>query len=198
MIPLRRRALREILGHDTRFALLDLVRRAPGVPVRAAADALGVDYSTVQYHARVLEKHGVLVTAPVAHALRLYPPNAVPGPRERRVLDARHCPTARLIEAAVRARGRATLGDLAGALGLPRTTAQAHLQRLARAGVLDHWREGGARVYAPAPGAPPLPDASGPPGAAAAPGAPGFGAAAAAAGAPAAGDAEAGRRHQHA
>lgn len=146
---MRRRRLVELVGQPTRFALLDLVRRAPGLPVMRAATALGVDYSTIQYHARVLERHGALTVAHVAGALRLYPPGAAPAPPDRARLDALASETARDVANSVLVRGAATLREVMTALDIPRSTAQQHLKRLAEAGVLDERPEpAGATVFA--------------------------------------------------
>lgn len=153
-----------LLGNDTRFHLVDLARRHPGITVTAAARALRVDYSTVQYHVRVLQRHGTLSCLRLAGALRVYPPGALPARDARSVLGALPSPSARRIARLVLSRPRTRVADVTERFGISRTSAQDHLLRLERAGLVTATRTGNAKVYAPADGVDPdlvpvLPDA---------------------------------------
>lgn len=45
-------------GDEIRARLLDLARREPGLSLAGAGAALGLDSSTIAYHARILARRG--------------------------------------------------------------------------------------------------------------------------------------------
>lgn len=142
----RIRPLPEVVEQDTRQRLLALVGACPGVSLSAAARALGVDYSTVQYHVRVLETYRQIECASEGRPLRLQLRARSGALDEAGSGRGEGAPRGDVLDV-VRARGACTLQDVVVALDVPRSTARARLARLAGEGVLAVEKRDGAFVY---------------------------------------------------
>lgn len=140
----RVRPLHEVIEQDTRQRLLSLVAACPGVSLGDAARALGVDYSTIQYHVRVLTRAAAL-HCEAADRIRLHLSAPLAAAANARLaLDA---PGSRDIADVVRARGPCSVQDVVMALDVPRSTAKMRLARLANVGVLAVEDDGNRRLY---------------------------------------------------
>lgn len=131
---------------ETRERLVDVLRGTPGLTQREAARALGLDYSTIQYHVRRLERERAVRLVPLGRVQRLYLPEDEPS-AALRAKAALESPGARAVLELARARGGVTVRDIVDVLALPRSTAHERLARLARAGVLVPEDAGSAIVY---------------------------------------------------
>lgn len=129
-----------VLDQPTRERILALVRERPGVTFGDLRRATGMGAGTLTYHARVLERAGVLHSVPDGQVRRFF------------TLDAgRVAPTPPLDERAVQAlreRGPMSAGELARALGVSRQALHYHLKRMLREGRLVARPEGRELVVA--------------------------------------------------
>lgn len=114
-------------NHESRRALVQILRERPGRTLTELANDLDVDYKTALHHARVLERAGHIVVAAEGRRRPCY---------LRRPSGERQEPP-RVIFAlrAVRA-GASTPAALAAAAGVARGTAGSMLERLAASGLL--------------------------------------------------------------
>lgn len=120
------RASGTLLSNPNRRAIAERVALAPGASIQRLADAVGVDYKTAQYHARVLAEAGVLVVRRLDRRRTACYPAGAAGEAPR----ARPAPS-RAVAALVALQGGArSASQMAAALGVPRSTASMMLRRL--------------------------------------------------------------------
>lgn len=117
------------LYSGTRGRLVAFLEARPGATLGEAAQAVGVDHSTVDYHLHRLERAGAARRVRRGRAVRLF----LNGPREEEaVTPVRSRREACL--AFVRANPGVALVDVAAAVGVSRGTAWVHLRTLASEG----------------------------------------------------------------
>lgn len=63
----------EVLTHDLRSSILDIVHRSPGIHLSKVVRETNSHESTIRYHTRVLETSNHIQTAPILGYLRMYP-----------------------------------------------------------------------------------------------------------------------------
>lgn len=114
-----------------RVAFLDAVSARPGSNVSEIARVLGIHPGTAHVHARILARAGLVTTQRDGRALRLFPAGPL-SPRERFLGNLG--PSLDVYEAVER--GIAGASSIASELGITRSSARHHLQRLARLGAL--------------------------------------------------------------
>lgn len=128
-----------VLGHDSRAKLLDLLRSRPGISPADAARELGVDPSTALYHLRRLVKEGFATTHGERRGARYFAAGTVAAEDRLRVVVERE--SAGLLDEI-----RTTPGEsktaLAQRLAIARATLHWHLGRLERAGLVRCERAG--------------------------------------------------------
>jgi len=126
------------LAHDTRRALVDRVREAPGSPLTAVGRALDVPRSTVRYHVRVLEREGLVTAETIAGRNRLFPADE-DAPALAAAL--RRDGAGDLLRS-IAADGPGSVTALAERLDRAPSTVSHHLSRLADDGLVERRDEG--------------------------------------------------------
>lgn len=119
-----------VADHEAREAILRAVRDEPGLAASDLRRRLRMPRSTLAYHARRLEREGLLVTRRAGQRLLLLPPGARLAP------DAALPPEVRALLDLVRHAPGKTTTDYARLAGVPRRTAAGHLAALERDGLV--------------------------------------------------------------
>lgn len=134
---------RHVLETEQRWRLAQLIDHDPGVNVSRASEALGIDRAAVRYHARVLQRHGLVATIHDSMETRLYPTQAVPrgalaAKRERAPASLE---ILRLLKQAPQGLARRAIREALPSL--PARTCNHAIQQLVRKGAaVEHSHEG--------------------------------------------------------
>lgn len=149
-VPVYHRIGRQrLLDLPLRARLLDLLRAQPGIYESAAARALGVGPTGLQYHVHILAKHGILEVHRVGGRKRLVLAGQL-APAEKAVVFARAGSSAAVLALLARETGLSQR-QMAARLGVRETTIRWHLERLVREGVVTVARDGPRKVASLAP-----------------------------------------------
>lgn len=144
----------ELLDHERRERVVQLVRERPGIGPSDVANALGTGWGVTSYHLDRLERAGLVTSQRVGQHRCYFLPGAVPRDQQRTVGLFRGDTTRRLAEH-VRAKPGLTQSQICAELGLSASAASKQISRLeAAALVRREARDGAQRVY-------PLPTLSG-------------------------------------
>lgn len=146
----------QALGSPLRQEILRVVEATPGVNMKALADHLDVQPSTVIWHAGMLQRAGLLRTEKVAGLRVFYLPAGLKA-RSRGIEAALlHHEAARRIRDAVSGNPGATFAGLADLLGMNPSALRWHVRRLVEGGVLCQDRQGRLALLYPGdnPGTP--------------------------------------------
>lgn len=119
---------------ETRDAIMEHIRRKPGITFRQLARELGLGIGTVQYHLHRLEREGKVVSFRANRKRYLFPNDfnenyealmtAISNSTQRRIL-------------LLIAEEERTLSDIASALGLTPATISYHMKRLEKLGLVE-------------------------------------------------------------
>lgn len=134
-------AKRDLLDHPARARLHEEIRRHPGIHFRALRDATGLAQGALDHHARLLSRAGLIVEHREQGA-RCF---ALPGALEPGILAlfARvRSQTPRALLRDLDAAPATSVRELAARLGVPPSTIDDHLARLAEAGLVERVRDG--------------------------------------------------------
>jgi transposase len=126
---------RDVLTNGNRQRIVERVRARPGIGVRALASEMGVNYKTVLYHVRVLQRSGALVLARVGMRLSCHPACA----RADAPAEPLSLPPPRPDPSLVR-----STADVGRALVVHRSTAYVWLRRWEEAGLVARTARGWA------------------------------------------------------
>ena len=124
----------DVLGHEDREKLYQLVEKTPGIHFHALQRDLAWNTGTLTYHLRVLEKHGFVVSRRDGLYRRFY----LQGSAPRKEVFENQGPSglrADVLEA-IRNRHGMSQSDLALALGANKQTVNYHVKALERQGVI--------------------------------------------------------------
>lgn len=132
----RRLSKDDILEHELRRRILDVVSDEPGVNASGLADRLDVCITTVLYHARVLAEADHLVVKRQGGEVRLVDPEAG-CPATRETLCALRKPSKRAVIEALIDEPDATITSLADRLGRANSTVKKHVDDLVERGVVE-------------------------------------------------------------
>lgn len=136
----------QVLEHDLRERIHQLIQEAPGITLADLARRTGAPNGMLYHHLHTLERHRYVTSRREAASRRFYPTGArLPvtvtdplTPMERRILD-------------LLATGPATQPDLAHRLGVSRQAINRHVKALERKGFVTAEERAGVRVLAAAP-----------------------------------------------
>ncbi|MGQ0535257.1 MAG: helix-turn-helix domain-containing protein [Methanobacteriota archaeon] len=134
----------EALDQPTRRAVFEAIRREPGIRVAAIARQLGANHNTVLRHVLLLCRSGLVVRRG-ASANRLFETGSGVDPA---IVEATTGEVARRILGHLATGGPCEFRRLAGALGIPKSSASVAVSRLAGAGLLVKRREGPRLIVA--------------------------------------------------
>ncbi len=134
---------------DLRVRIATYVQNEPGCCIRAIAESLGIDWSTAEYHLRILCRRREIVERRAGNRRLFFAPEAAPDLGDpsmlstacRRVLD-------HLLHA-----GPSCASELAVSLSIARTGVLRHIDKLAEQGLVEREREGRRVLFAPIDGA---------------------------------------------
>ena len=129
---------RDPLDNEVRRAVYEAVRASPGTYLAEVAGEAGVSWSTVRYHARVLEAHDLVTAEKVRGRHRLYPD----GDAEPALTAAVADPSTATLLAALSRLEPVGVSALAAELGVTPSTVTYHLQRLEADGLVVRERDG--------------------------------------------------------
>ncbi|HVL86644.1 MAG TPA: helix-turn-helix domain-containing protein [Candidatus Thermoplasmatota archaeon] len=145
----------DVLANATRAALCELVRARPGLAAGGLARALARNRTSVLHHLRVLRGAGLVEARVVGRRTRYFPAGSGDDDAQRRVRVALASPVARRVALHLALRGADSLGAIARATGVPKSTVRWHVNRLARLGAFSDEgvfdRERVLRALPPAP-----------------------------------------------
>lgn len=127
----------KVLESDVRKRIVRELSLRPGRTCAEIARELGVHYTTAVHHMRILEKFGKAVAHRTSSQLTFFQRDGSTPPASRAEIVALRRPaTAALLEAA-RRHGSFRTRQIAGALGIPRSTAGDRIRILVCAGLLE-------------------------------------------------------------
>lgn len=153
------------LDHETRARILDAVTETPGRSLSSTVAETDAARSTVRYHCRVLEHEELIERRTLNGRLCLFPaddrhgsrdetrnlpmeppgetegPVETQGPSDELAAALANETTRRTLESVLRVEP-ASVADVAEELGVARSTASHHLQRLGDDGLVERRREG--------------------------------------------------------
>lgn len=142
---------RNVLDHPGRLAILQLLRRQPGLHLRAIARATGLPAQRAAYHLRMLERLGLVASRSLG-GKRCYHEAGLRPEVKRALLDASLAPSPaqQRVLALLAQRPGLSQSEVARQLGMLPGRARWHLRRLAARGALVEARAGKALTYRPA------------------------------------------------
>jgi predicted transcriptional regulator len=145
--------LRNALDHPGRAAILQLLRRRPGLHLRAVARELGMPVQHANYHLRVLERVGLVKRLEAAGKVCWHEAGTPPEAR-RALLEAALLPSMaqQQVMAFIATHPGASQSEVARQLGMLQGRARWHLRKLVAQGKLLEQRQGKALVYQPSSG----------------------------------------------
>lgn len=134
----------EVLEHETRRRVYELVRAQPGVHLREVARQLALSITLVDYHLRFLAKHELVTFVSDGEYKRCYPryapgdPEAKPALDEadKRLLGALRQRVPRAVVLRLLEVEEASHGALLPVAGVSPSTLSHHLKKLVQAGIL--------------------------------------------------------------
>lgn len=140
----------ELLDHETRAGIVDVLQERPGLHIAGIADALEIQESTARHHLAKLRDADLLVERSAAGYVCYFPAGDV----DRRMMDAlpvlRSDAARRVLEAVIAEPG-ASNQAIAEAVDLAPSTVNHHVQRLEEAGLVERERRGRRVAVHPTP-----------------------------------------------
>ncbi len=147
------RRSREMLQLENRRRVYDYIKANPGVHVRALKRDLGMGMGNLSHHLGLLEEAGLVVSQRRGRGLKAYFSWDV-TPQDRLPLALLRDPMNRAILEHLQQFQEVDLEGVKRILGVSKSTAWAHLQRLVEAGLVAKLRASGPEAYfLPNPGA---------------------------------------------
>lgn len=133
----------DILDHDLRARIVEIVREDPGVHFAELADRLGVAKTTVLYHVRLLEEFGKLALDESGRETRCYTPRH--DRRVREMASWLRSEAKRTVLEVVAGSPGIHMSEVARRLDKDRSTVKYHVDALADAGMLETGSGSGTR-----------------------------------------------------
>lgn len=134
--------------------MFQAVTQYPGLHLRELARQLDLDPNHAKYHLTYLEKHGLVSSRKEEGYWRFFPRETgsvglrdVVSVDKKRVLSFLRRPVPLHAVLILLDRGRATQGELAGAVGVAQATLHYHVGKMESSGLLVSRREGRERIY---------------------------------------------------
>jgi DNA-binding transcriptional ArsR family regulator len=137
---------RELLDHEAREQILDMLKREPGLCFQQIQDRVGLAPGTTRWHLDKLASSDFITSDEDGRHTRFFPTGLDPGTRKAVVAmrDESRLALVRMIER----NPDLSQSDLADATGLAQSTVSHHLGRLVDDGIVDKHRDGRAVRYA--------------------------------------------------
>lgn len=138
----RRLSRDDLLDNDLRSAILDRAARDPGIHASELARQLDVAVTTILYHGRLLDEHGLVILRRSNGQIAFLDPEAASCEVERELVCTLRTPAKRRVLQAIRDAPGSSMADLARRLDRARTTVKHHVDELREAGLV---RDDGTR-----------------------------------------------------
>lgn len=136
----------EVLKHDARSTMMDIVKDRPGINEATLARELDVHPSTVRYHARILEEEGFLTSKADGREIVYFRSDQPTDKIKQELLKIARKPAKRRVIQAVRDTPGLSLSEAARQLDVHPSTVKRHADTLIEKGVLEDERHSGQRV----------------------------------------------------
>jgi DNA-binding MarR family transcriptional regulator len=150
LVPLYSRMDRsEILDHETRQEMYDLIREEAGISMQEVADEVGCGWGTVVYHLEKLEDGDFVVSERTGGRRRFFAAGDV-EPDEKDAVGVLRQETPKRIVAQLLRDPGTNQSELCEALDIAASTASKHLGRLEEAGLVERERDWRQVHYYPA------------------------------------------------
>lgn len=148
VVVLYRRLRRdEVLDHDLRRDVLDLVKEDPGATVAQVAETFDVHYETARHHLDVLIDFDLVIRTRVGGRVHHFENGGTWSREDRRIVArVRRDPRPGILETLAR-EGALAAGELAERADLAPSSISYHMDRLVAAGVADREADGRQRWY---------------------------------------------------
>lgn len=131
----------EVLDHDVRSTIYDIIKEDPGISISRVADRASVGWGTAVYHLNVLEENGLVVAMRDGRYKRYYQNGGRYNGKKEALAAIRNDTTKRVVDAVLHNPGITQTG-LCEQLGISAPLAHWHLSRLKDADVIDQERDG--------------------------------------------------------
>jgi len=135
----------QLLDHESRAKIVELVAQKPGIHYNEVVRALGTGNGAAEHHLKVLLA-GQLIRERTTDGYRCFFPAEYADPRMMDATITLRAGLAQEIVAALVEQPGSTIGQLAEVTGAPARTVSYHLQRFRRVGLVEVRRQG--RAYA--------------------------------------------------
>lgn len=135
-----------LLELDTRRAIYDHVKRAPGVHLRQIQRDLDIPLGTLEYHLHQMEKRELLVTRELTR-FKAYFTNEGLDRRDRDILYFLRQTMPRRLALLVADRPGISFGQLKQAVPIAASTVSFHLKKLLDAGIIVEGKDGREKVF---------------------------------------------------
>lgn len=136
---------KDLLEHEAREEILDVLKREPGLCFQEIQDRVGLAPGTTKWHLNKLEDSSFISSRRDGRHTRYHPVGM-----DHETLDAIvsvRDPSRLALVRMVQRNPGITQGDLAKAAGLAQSTASHHLKRLIEDGLIDKEKDGRANRY---------------------------------------------------
>lgn len=133
---------------DARARIVTYVKTEPGCCIRAIAESLGIDWSTAEYHLRILCRERDIVERRAGNRRLFFPPEAAPKSDDPAMLSSA---CRRVFDQLIHA-GPSCASELAVSLSIARTGVLRHIDKLTEHGLVEREREGRRVLFAPIEG----------------------------------------------
>lgn len=130
----------ELLDHDERRSIYEMVQTEPGLSVSEVMERRGTAWGQTVYHLERLTEAGLLDEEPDGRYRRFYPVGLDPGEREAVGLLREESPR-RIVEHLVE-NPASIQKEIASAVGLASSTVSKHLRRLEERGLVERAEDG--------------------------------------------------------
>jgi DNA-binding transcriptional ArsR family regulator len=131
----------EVLGHEVRRRLFELVQREPGLSLSDLSGRSGLSWGNTVHHLAVLKRSGLVVSMRHGRYRRWFVAGGTEQERRPQVAALRNVVTARIARLVLDRPGLSQK-QLADALGMTPQATHWHLARLAQAGLVERVRDG--------------------------------------------------------
>ena len=136
----------DVLEYEVRRKVYTAIKTSPGVHARRLQRLVDIPMSTLVYHLRYLERHGVLLVREDKYYKRYYPHEDL-GREDKPVMAALQQEKLKAIVLTILERGDVRYTDLKADSTLPASTLSLYLKELVEAGVLARRRVGRETRY---------------------------------------------------
>jgi predicted transcriptional regulator len=141
-----------VLSHGTRDRLFQTVRTRPGVSPQELVETHSASWSTVMYHLRVLERHGLVIAVRDGRHRRYFEAASGRWANGRKLAMAAMCnPTTAELARMVHAEPGIVQRRLATRLNLAPSSVSWHIRRLERVALVERQRDGHRVRLVPGP-----------------------------------------------